>query len=607
MRISTIFILLTVCIPIFVGPTWSKDADPNLVKPVRIAKDANEYSDAHLESAQMDSRFGVAVIFEGTEDLHYYANPQTAPAPGFELQVKAKSDQFKFGKPVFPKPGTFTDPLGTKVEVYAGNFKVFIPIEIEETAPTSGKGQVEVSITGVVCTSMRCLPPLENIILGTSIDFSQSDTWGGITVKTPTVEHKPVTITTTTTNYSALAALSLALLAGLALNIMPCVWPVLPLIVMRIVKSAEEGKSRSIMMGLAFCLGILLFFACLAGANIFLQIFYQTTFGWGDHLRNPIIVSLLAVVMIVMSLFMFGVFTFSVPSSVSGKSGPSGGYAGSIGMGFLAAILSTPCSFGILGVAFVWALGQSLALGALAIMMIGVGMALPYAILTSMPGLLNRLPRAGQWMELFKQSLGFVLLIIAVKMIKAVPSDIKIELLYFCVVLSFCIWMWGCWVTYGSKLSHKLLIRGLAVLLTILAFVFFFAPERIEWQDFDQQLIQTEQSRHRAILIKFTADWCTNCDIVDKVVYQRKDVASLIKQKNVLAIKADTTTIDKPATVALKNVYNEPSGAVPISVLLVPGEEKPKKWRKIFFADKLLSELEKLDSTKSGNGQKKEN
>ena len=78
-------------------------------------------------------------------------------------------------------------------------------------------------------------------------------------------------------------------------------------------------------------------------------------------------------------------------------------------------------------------------------------MALPYAVLTSMPDLLKKLPRAGQWMELFKQSLGFVLLIIAVKMIKAVPADIKIELLYFCVVLSFCIWMWGSWVTYGMQ------------------------------------------------------------------------------------------------------------------------------------------------------------
>lgn len=234
-------------------------------------------------------------------------------------------------------------------------------------------------------------------------------------------------------------------------------------------------------------------------------------------------------------------------------------------------------------------------------------MALPYAILTSMPGFLNRLPRAGQWMELFKQSLGFVLLIIAVKMIKAVPSDIKIELLYFCVVLSFCIWMWGCWVSYGTKLSRKLLIRGLAVVLTILAFSFFFAPERIEWQGFDQQLIQTERARNRAVLIKFTADWCTNCDIVDKVVYQRKDVAGLIKQKNVLAIKADTTTMNKPATQSLKNVYNEPGTPVPISVLLVPGEDKPKKWREIFFADKLLNELEKLDSTKPSDGPKKEN
>ena len=157
MRKNIAFISSMVFVLAFTSGISARDTDTNIPGSLKIASDANEFSKARLEPAQMDGKHGIAVIFEGTEDLHYYANPQTAPAPGFELQVKGKSDQFTFGKAVFPKPGTFTDPLGTKVEVYAGNFKIFIPIESKETTLISGKRQVQVVLTGVACTSMLCL------------------------------------------------------------------------------------------------------------------------------------------------------------------------------------------------------------------------------------------------------------------------------------------------------------------------------------------------------------------------------------------------------------------------------------------------------------------
>jgi len=296
--------------------------------------------------------------------------------------------------------------------------------------------------------------------------------------------------------------------------------------------------------------------------------------------------------MIVMALFMFGIFTITVPSSIASRSSSGKGYAGSVGMGFLAAILSTPCSFGILTVAFVWAQGQPLVLGTLAIMVIGLGMAAPYAILTSVPGWLKRLPRGGRWMELFKQTLGFVLLIIAVKLIKAAPAENRINLLYFAVVLSFSVWIWGTWVTYGSKLSRKLLVRGIAVLLVVLSFWFFFRPELVDWQDYDSALIESAKSEQTPVLVKFTADWCTNCEIVDKFVFGRKDVAKLIDEKGVLAVKGDTTKANQPATLDLSNIYKEPG--VPVTMLFLPGKTEPIRLRELFFADELREILEKL-------------
>jgi len=550
---------------------------------VELLRYEKEFSTVRIEPVRMGGQPGIAAIFEGTDDLHYYAKPETAPAPGFELKVEAQSKGLEFGRAVFPKWGAFVDSLGNEIEVYVGRFVVFVPITAvgaPAEVAVAEAGDVDVKITGIACTSTVCLPPFEKM-LRTRIDWSQRDSWKSIRLE---LAGAP--------DYSVWFALALAFIAGLALNIMPCVWPILPLVIMRIVDQAKSGRKQSVMMGLAFCIGILLFFACLAGANIILKSFYDRRLSWGDHLRNPVVVTALALLMIVMALFMFGIFTITVPSSIASKSGSGKGYVGSLGMGFLAAILSTPCSFGILTLAFVWAQGQPLPLGTLAIMVIGLGMAAPYAVLTSMPGWLKRLPRGGRWMELFKQALGFVLLVIAVKLIKAVPADNRINLLYFAVVLSFCIWVWGTWVTYGTRLSRKLLVRGIAVLLVVPAGWFFSRPELVDWQDYDSALIESAKSERKPVLIKFTADWCTNCEVVDKFVFMRKDIAELIDEKGVLAVKGDTTKATQPATLDLKNVYEEPG--VPVTMLFLPGETEPRRLRKLFFADELRALLEAL-------------
>ena len=557
-----------------------------------LVKYENEFSSAHIEPAQMDGKAGIAVIFEGSDDLHYYARPETATAPGFELKIKAQSAAFEFGPAVFPQWKIFTDTFGKKVEVYIGNFNVFIPIKASKS-PDIKTSEVEVKISGQPCTSQKCLMPFEKT-LQTNIDWSQRSSWKHISsAETDNGNEKTIK----EPGYSIPFALGLALLAGLSLNIMPCVWPVLPLIVMRIVEQAKTGKKQSIVMGFAFCLGILLFFASLSGANIILQIFYGTVLQWGDQFRNPAFVTAMVLLLVVLALLMFGVFNITVPSSIAGKSGSGKGYSGAVGTGFLAAILSTPCGFGILAVAFGWAQAQHWSLATVVIMAIGVGMAAPYAILTSMPGLLKRLPKAGRWMELFKQGIGFVLLIIAIKLIGALPQIYRTNVLYFAVVLGFCVWMWGRWVSFNTKPTRKWIIRITAVIIIFAAgWTFLPAPagEPISWRDYDTTVIDSALAEGRPVLIKFTADWCLSCQAVDKVVYHRKDIAELIEEKEVLAVKADTTLTKYPATLALKNKYNEPG--VPVTILFIHGAEEPVKFHEIFFAGKLKELLQKLPS-----------
>ncbi len=587
MRVRTVAILLALLI--FTVNGFAEPSPDGIIKTniVTISVE-NQY-----EAVEPNSSSALAVHFALKKNWHFYASAGAAPG-GMNLKVNPASPSYiKFSEPIFPESQLYFDKsLGIKLAVFSDEFTVFLPFTVSGDAPKA-KAQVTIKAEGAVCSDMQCrMPDFDDLSITVNIIPDAEMTEPKFVLPEAANQSKSVS-PAVQVNYSLWFALGLAFLAGLSLNIMPCVWPVLPLVVMRIVEQAKRDKSKSMVMGLAFCLGILLFFACLAGANIVLQVFYGQVLQWGDQFRNPAFVAGMALLLVVLALFMFDVFSFVLPGSISGKSG--GGFAGTIGMGFLAAVLSTPCSFAILAAAFAWAQAQPLLLATVAIMVIGLGMAVPYMILTSMPGLLERLPKPGRWMELFKQAIGFVLLIIAVKLIAALPEARRMGVLYFAVVLGFCVWMWGSWVSYDTKLSRKWLIRIAAVALAVATgWLFLRAPAKglVDWQGYDSNLIQTARSEERPVLIKFTADWCLSCQVVDKMVYSRKDVAELIKEKAVLPIKADTTTKDLPATIALKEIYNEPG--VPVSMLFVPGRKEPVRWRGISFADELKAILEEL-------------
>jgi thiol:disulfide interchange protein len=157
--------------------------------------------------------------------------------------------------------------------------------------------------------------------------------------------------------------------------------------------------------------------------------------------------------------------------------------------------------------------------------------------------------------------------------------------------------MWGGWVSYGSPALQKWAVRIIAAALAIAAgFVLLPGPKPslVDWQKYDSAAIKQAHDANQPVLIKFTADWCLSCQVVEKTVFSRKDIADLIKQKGVLAIKADTTLKDYPATIALKEIYNEPG--VPVSMLFVPGQKEPMRWRGWAFGDELKTAFEKLPS-----------
>jgi thiol:disulfide interchange protein len=277
-----------------------------------------------------------------------------------------------------------------------------------------------------------------------------------------------------------------------------------------------------------------------------------------------------------MGLFLLDVFSIRLPGSIAGSQGSGQGVAGSVGMGFFAAILSTPCSGAYFGMVLIWAQTQPWGVGMAAIVLMGVGMAVPYAVLVGFPKLLQKLPRPGEWMDLFRKAMAFVLFYLAVKLaLPALSGERLLNVIKYAVVLSFALWMWGGWVSFSTPAGKKWLIRGLAVVLAVASGLWLLPSEpasvgaKIDWQDYDPVVVNRSVAEKKPVLIKFTADWCTNCKVVEKTVFHDSEVADLLGKKGVLAMIGDTTQKQFRATIDLHDIYKIP-GTVPTTIILTP-------------------------------------
>ncbi len=559
----------------------------------RIVESDNEYSDAKAFAARTsDGSAGIAVQFEGTDGLHYYADKEDAPG-NMPLELDMTLPEGCSSKPQrFPGSHPYYDKaLEKNINVYSGGFIVFIPFDCDQQETVD----ISIRIHGLACTDNVCIR--FDKTLSIAVNMADIERWP--LVEMP-VSVRPVaaavktesTVTTDGITLNSLKYFLLAILAGLSFNIMPCVWPVLPLAMQRLVNFSGGSKKTLLLHGIAFCAGIVSFFAIFAVVSIILKLTTGAALDWSEHLRYPAVIMTMGLVLIVLALFMFDVFTVGVPASIASKSGGNGTVKGSVAMGLLAAVLSTPCSGAILAAVLVWAQTQTLLMSTIAILLMGVGMMLPYLILANSPALLKKLPRPGDWMDIIRKSMGFLLLLIAVKLLSALPDETLPNVLYFAVILCFAVWMWGGWVNMMTPKKKKTIIRILALLLVIVTGRMLLTSKTsiIEWKDYDRAAIASLTQSNSPILIKFTAKWCTNCHYLDRTVYSDSEVAAALVEKNITPIIADTTSYTDPATADLKDIYSEP-GSVPVTVIIMP-DGSHHKLRGVFKKDELLKVIE---------------
>lgn len=392
----------------------------------------------------------------------------------------------------------------------------------------------------------------------------------------------------------------LSLAGGFLLNLMPCVLPVLGLKLMSFAKQGGESKSRMIAINLSYTAGLMVVFMILATLSITIGL------AWGAQNNNFWFRLVVLVVSFALSLSLFGVWEIPIPgfagSEGSSKLQQQEGLAGAFFKGLFTTILGISCSGPLLGFVLGTTLGMSPAYTLLIFGCIGLGMASPFLLLPFVPGVRNILPKPGDWMDTFKQLMGFVMLAAVIFLYSAIRPEWQIATLTLLMGVGFACWWIGKVPSYeplNKQLTAWIGGAAAAGLFGVAAFNYLGPPDpkdRIEWQEFSEAAIAKAEQEGRTVFVDFTADWCMNCKWNLRFSVEQQAVKQLLADNNVVAMKADWSEANADIENELKRL-KRPS----IPLLAVYPAGKPSE---VLVLDGLVLQQQVLDTIRRGGPSK---
>ncbi len=342
-------------------------------------------------------------------------------------------------------------------------------------------------------------------------------------------------------------ALLFAMLGGMILNLMPCVFPVLSIKVMSLVQ-ADSARLR--LHGWAYTLGIVVCFVGFASILLIAKSGGESI-GWGFQLQSPGLVTALAYLFFVMGLSMSGAIQIGTRWMGAGQSlTQKSGLKGSFFTGVLAAVVASPCTAPFMGAALGFALTQPAYVCLSVFVALGFGMALPLLLLCYLPNLAHRLPKPGAWMEILKEFLAFPLYISAIWLLWVLTNQAGSNLMAGVCIGAVSI-AFACWLNnrYSNGLAAK--ISKLVAILAIVAAIFLpyqllqKQPENKRWQAYSPELLQELRDQGRPVFIDLTADWCLTCLANEKVTLTKAEVEAVFDEHKVATLKGDWTNRDE--------------------------------------------------------------
>lgn len=606
----------------------------------------------------------IAVILDHNNHFHTNLNEPIVPKEMGDFTPVPTAISFSevegvnFGSIQWPKPVSvpvdfsFTGkPI--QYQVFSDRAIIYIPISID-TGAVPGERSLALKIRYQACDDKVCLPPAnESLSLSLLIDpaapaaAALSGVFEGFDPNQPTksVKQSPDSgdsgrsgAVSTGTFFGlslpggGLAGLiGLALLGalgGLVLNLTPCVLPVIPIKIMTLSQHAGEQRGKAAMLGLWMALGVIAFWAALSIPLLVLDGFTDPSRIFGIWWLTTGIGLLIAV----MSLGLLGLFQISLPQKVYMINPKADTPWGSFVFGIMTAILGLPC-FGFVAGALVPAASTQ---GPVFILVLftsmGVGMAMPYLVLSIFPQLVSKLPRTGPASELVKHIMGLLLLAAAAYfigsgLIALVASKPYLAKLLHIWVAAFFGMGAGGWLIYKTfQISKKPVNRTVFGLIAIfIAGAGFLVATRFTsdakeefglrqaaldeaavngglllttWNDYRPELLQRALDEGKVVIQDFTAEWCINCKVLEKTVLSNAFVKSEFSKSDTIMFKVDMTGNNPQGDRALKDL-----GRTGIPTLAIYGPGLTTPWvANAYTADQVVDAIERARGTRGAVG-----
>lgn len=390
-------------------------------------------------------------------------------------------------------------------------------------------------------------------------------------------------------------ALLFAVLGGIILNLMPCVFPVLSMKALSLAQMSDKTNMKAFAHGLSYTAGIEVCFAIIAGALIALKE-AGAQIGWGFQFQNPVIVLALAYLFFTLALNLAGFFELKIPFSSRGdRLARKGGVTGSFFTGILATLVATPCTAPFMGAAMGYALTQSAGTAMAVFLALGFGLALPYLLLSSFPPARMLLPRPGRWMEIFRQFLAFPMFASSAWLVWVLAQQSgNMGLIYAftgAISIAFIFWIGRVMPDRGPGRAFSYL--GLLVAAGLFLATLIYLPGHVKTPDrhpdqapamqtqagtidnpvkFTPERLDQSLATGRPVFVNMTAAWCVTCKVNERVALDTAKTRQLFSEHDVIYVVGDWTNKNPDITDYLQKFGRN---GVPIYVYYAPAGQNP--------------------------------
>lgn len=549
---------------------------------------------------------------------------------GSYLYLNGKSPGLSFGSTQYPKADHVS---ADGIWEYYGPLTLALPFTVSKDAKP-GRISIQAAMSYGLChkTNGFCDPPAEVEgsvsleILAPSPDTPVSSTDDTLAyVASDSVlnmpdsgyaESAPASPAKTSTG-SILFYMLLAILGGIVLNFTPCVLPILPIRAMSMVNQAQKDITKVFLHTMAYTLGVLISFGLIAAVFIIARVSgVNLTYGFLSQSLsyNLIMLSIL----FLFGLSLLGVWEMTLPGmNAASKATSKKGYAGSFFMGIFAFLMGFSCMGPFMGPALEVAVRLSSPLLLVFFLLIGIGFALPFILISLIPKALRLIPKPGEWMNIFKEVMGFLLLLLVWKYIGNLWGLTKsgaylLDATHFLVFLGFAAWLYGRFV----RMEHSKAVQYIFTLLTLAVIAWSawtYLPLKAKhippqtatasadglqpadypgWYVFSPSLLAKLQASGKPVFLDIGAAWCTNCKVNEKKVLHTEDIQAEFDRRGVVLLKGDFTREDP---VLKKWIQDGGSVGVPFNVLYIPGRA-PIKMPELFSKNDIRQALSQIPS-----------